>query len=95
MTEIPELVHVASAKALPGHRLALVFSNGAEGVADLSWIASSDGPMVQPLKDEAFFARVFVEMGAPTWPNGYDMDPSNLHHTMKLSGELTRSVAAE
>ena len=31
--------------------------------------------MVQPLKDPAYFARVFLDLGAPTWPNGFDMAP--------------------
>ena len=93
MSDIPELMHVASVKALPGYRLAVVFTNGAEGVADLSWIASSAGPMVQPLKDETFFARVFVEMGAPTWPNGFDLDPVNLYMELRDAGALTQAAA--
>src|SRR5262249_8500155 len=51
--------------------------------------------MVRPLKDPAFFARVFVELGALTWPNGYDLDPIALHDRMAAAGELTREVAEE
>jgi hypothetical protein len=40
------------------------------------------------------FARVFVEMGAPTWPNGFDLDPINLYMQMRDAGALTQ-VAAE
>jgi hypothetical protein len=29
--------------------------------------------MVEPLRDAGYFARAFVEMGAPTWPNGFEM----------------------
>ena len=50
--------------------------------------------MVQPLKDPAFFARVFVELGALAWPNGFDLDPIALHDRMLAAGELT-PVAAE
>ena len=50
--------------------------------------------MVRPLKDPAYFARVFVEMGAPTWPNGFDLDPINLYMELRDAGALTR-VAAE
>ena len=32
--------------------------------------------MIAPLRDEAYFARVFLELGAPTWPNGFDVDGS-------------------
>jgi hypothetical protein len=50
--------------------------------------------MVRPLKDPAFFARVFIELGALTWPNGFDLDPIALHERMAKAGELTQ-VAAE
>lgn len=93
---IPKLVHLSEVRALPGHRLFVRFDNGAEGEADMSWLLTSDGPVVQPLKDAAEFARVFLEMGAPTWPTGFDLDPSNLHQKMKDSGALRSvGVAAE
>jgi len=37
---------------------------------------------------------VFVELGALTWPNGFDFDPIVLHDRMAAAGELT-PVAAE
>jgi hypothetical protein len=88
------MVDVLRVKALDGHRLWLRFTDGSEGVRDLSGIIAKGGPMVEPLKDPAYFARVFVEMGAPTWPNGFDLDPIALHDRMSKAGELTR-VAAE
>ena len=93
MNEI-QMVDVLRLKALDGHRLWLRFTDGSEGVRDLSEVVARDGEMVQPLKDPAYFARVFVEMGAPTWPNGFDLDPIALHERMAAAGELTR-VAAE
>ena len=50
--------------------------------------------MVEPLKAQEYFARVFVEMGAPTWPNGFDLDPINLYMELREAGALS-SVAAE
>ena len=50
--------------------------------------------MVEPLKAPGYFARAFVEMGAPTWPNGFDADPINLYMELRDAGALTR-VAAE
>jgi hypothetical protein len=49
--------------------------------------------MVRPLKDPKFFARVFVELGALTWPNGFDVDPIALHDRMTVAGELHREAA--
>ena len=51
-------------------------------------------PILEPLRDDAYFARVFLEFGAPTWPNGFDIAPEWLRREMAAAGELTR-VAAE
>jgi hypothetical protein len=55
----------------------------------------SAGPMIQPLKDTAYFARVFLDYGAPTWPNGFDMAPDALYDDMLEAGQLSREDAAE
>jgi len=49
--------------------------------------------MVAPLKSREYFERVFVEMGAPTWPNGFDLDPINLYIELRDSGALTTAAA--
>ncbi len=88
------MVDVLRLRPLEGHRLWVRFTDGSEGVHDLSRDIGDGGPMIEPLKAPDYFARVFVEMGAPTWPNGYDIDPINLYMQMQDAGELTR-VAAE
>jgi hypothetical protein len=50
--------------------------------------------MLEPLREESYFARVFLEFGAPAWPNGFDTAPEWLRREMAAAGELTR-VAAE
>jgi hypothetical protein len=47
-------------------------------------------PMFERLRDEAYFALVFLEFGAPTWPNGFDIAPEWLRREMAAAGELTR-----
>jgi hypothetical protein len=49
--------------------------------------------MVEPLKDVAFFNRAFVEMGAPTWPNGFYLDPIQLYMELREAAALTHSAA--
>ncbi len=88
------MIDVVSVKSLGDFRLRVGFSDGSAGVHDFSSTAARDGEMVRPLKDPKFFARVFVELGALTWPNGFDLDPVALHERMAAAGELTR-VAAE
>jgi hypothetical protein len=52
------------------------------------------GSMLAPLRDERYLDRVFVECGAPTWPNGFDIAPEWLRREMEAAKELSR-VAAE
>jgi Protein of unknown function (DUF2442) len=75
-------------------KLRVSFNDGSEGVHDFTALVSERGPMLEPLRDESYFARVFLEFGAPTWPNGFDIAPEWLRREMAAAGELTR-VAAE
>jgi len=88
------LTKVTSVEKLGGFRLRITFSDGSEGVHDFKSLVSEPGPMLEPLRDEAYFARVFLEFGAPTWPNGFDIAPDWLRREMSAAGELIR-VAAE
>jgi hypothetical protein len=87
------MIDVVSVKPMGGFTLRVAFSDGSSGLHDFSSTTSRDGEMVRPLKDPAFFARVFVELGALTWPNGFDIDPIALHDRMAEAGELGREAA--
>lgn len=78
---------------MDGRRLWLRFSDGCEGVRDLADILAEGGVMAEPLRDAAFFARVFVEMGVPTWPNGFAVDAIALHAEMAEAGLLSPAAA--
>lgn len=80
-----KLRHVTS---FGGHRLKIEFSDDTIGERDFSFITKESGPMLESLKEPAYFRRVFVEDGVLTWPNGYDWDPIALHDEMKEAGEL-------
>ena len=88
------LTKVASLEKLGGFRLRVRFSDGSAGVHDFAALVNEPGPMIEPLRDETFFARVFLEFGALTWPNGFDIAPEWLRREMAAAGELTQ-VAAE
>lgn len=89
-----ELVKVMEARALDERRLWVRFSNGREGVRDFTDIFADGGVMVEPLRDPAFFGRVFVESGVPSWPNGYDIDAIALYREMADAGLLSQPAAA-
>jgi hypothetical protein len=93
MNDFP-MVDVIHIQARADNRLWLRFTDGCEGEWDLSPLSGQSGEMVAPLRDPAMFARVFIEMGAPTWPTGFDIDPINLHMQMRDAGVLTKSPAA-
>ncbi len=76
-----------------GYRLMLVFSDGTEGERDFSDLIGDGGEMVEPLRDPAFFAHIFLDDGILTSPNGSDLDSIALHMDMKGRGLLRRTAA--
>jgi len=86
---------VTNIQPLGGFRLGVRFQDGAAGEHDFAALVKQEGPMLDPLRDPAYFARVHLEHGAPTWPNGYDMCPDWLRMLMEEAGELRASAAAE
>lgn len=89
-------VDVLKVRGLEGHVLWARFSDGCEGTLDLREVVFSPGSMVEPLRDQAFFERVFVQDGVPVWPNGFDLDATNLYVEMRKAQTLRdRTVAAE
>jgi len=87
------LAKVTSLEKLGGFRLRVRFNDGSQGVHDFAALVNEPGPMLEPLRNEAYFARVFLEFGAPTWPNGFDIAPEWLRREMEAAGELTRAPA--
>lgn len=64
-------------------KIRVVFSDGVEGTIDFSdWLT---GPVFEPLKDRAYFARFFIEGGTVAWPNGADIAPETLHQRAKAN----------
>jgi hypothetical protein len=87
------LSKVVRLERLGGFRLRVLFNDGSGGVHDFSGLVGEAGPMLEPLRDENYFSRVFLEFGAPTWPNGFDIAPQWLHQEMEAAGELSRTAA--
>lgn len=73
---------ITEAEHIGGHRLRLTFADGFVGDVDLADRFSAPlGPMLEPLRDVAYFALVEVdaELGTVVWPNGADLAPDVLH----------------
>ncbi|MFY9642148.1 MAG: DUF2442 domain-containing protein [Rhodomicrobium sp.] len=76
------LTKITGIERLGGFHLRIAFNDGSEGVHDFPSMVREVGPMLAPLRDENYFARVFVEFGALTWPNGFDISPEWLRREM-------------
>jgi hypothetical protein len=87
------LAKIARLEKLGGFALRVRFTDGSEGVHDFGTLVKQPGPMLEPLRGETYFARVFLEFGAPTWPNGFDIAPEWLRREMEAAGELHREAA--
>jgi len=72
-----KLPNVVRAEYRGAYRIHLVFSNGLEKTLNFeSWLT---GPVFEPLKDQAYFKRFFIEGGTVVWPNGADIAPETLY----------------
>lgn len=64
-------------------KIRLTFNDGVKGIVDFSdWLS---GPVFEPLRDPANFARFFLEGGTVAWPSGADIAPETLHERAKAS----------
>jgi uncharacterized protein DUF2442 len=71
------LPQVVQAEYRGGHRIHVKFGDGQEKTVDFSpWLT---GPVFEPLRDENYFRRFFVEGGTVAWPNGADIAPETLY----------------
>jgi hypothetical protein len=87
------MIKVTKLKCLGGYRLHATFSDGTAGEHDFSALVAETGPMGEPLRDPAYFAGVFLQDGAPTWPNGFDMCPHWLRREIEATGALGSDAA--
>jgi hypothetical protein len=51
---------------------------------------SERGEGVEPLRDRAYFSKVSLANGVPTWPNYFDISPLWLQEELDKRGELVR-----
>jgi Protein of unknown function (DUF2442) len=74
MKTLPLVVH---AEYAGGYRIRLTFDDDLTKTVDFgSWLR---GPVFEPLKDELYFQRFFVDGGTVVWPNGADIAPETLY----------------
>lgn len=78
------MVTLTHVEPRPNSRLFVEFSDGVRGEVNLS--SRLFGPMFEPLRDPAMFARVSLDaFGVPCWPNGADPAPETLHRMARAA----------
>lgn len=88
------MIKIRRARHVGDYKLELEFSTDETGTIDLRPLVTREGEMVAPLRDVAFFSAFFLELGALTWANGFDLSPSALHREMRDAGLLHAGHAA-
>jgi len=77
------VIWVTEAKALPGFRLWLRFSDASEGEVDLrAFIDADRRPIVRQLLGSNVFANLRVEADTVVWANGFDLAPEFLRERL-------------
>lgn len=83
------IVWVTEARALPGYRLWLRFSDSACGEVDLREMVHGDHrAIVRQLRDPAAFASIRVEADTVVWENGFDLAPEFLRSRLESSATV-------
>jgi hypothetical protein len=81
------VIKILSCMAASDFILEIKFSSGEIGHFDgASYLASRTGPLLDPLRDKAYFKRAFIDAGALCWPNGLELSG---HRVLELSKLLT------
>ena len=73
---------VIDAKYISDYKIEITFDNGIERVVDFSkWLK---GEVFEPLKDQEYFKKFFVDGWTVSWPNGADIAPETLYEESML-----------
>ena len=75
------MIKVIEARYLGNFQIAIIFSDGKEGAFDGKALLQKSGSLLEPLRDESYFPRFFIDAGALCWPNGLELSPARLYDT--------------
>ncbi len=73
------MIKIIEARYLGNFQIALKFSDGKEGVFDGRSLLERSGSLLEPLRNENYFQRLFIDAGALCWPNGLELSPARLY----------------
>lgn len=79
---------VTAVRAINPFKLVVTFTDGTQGTFNASPMLGERGEGTEPLRDRAYFAKVTLANGVPTWPNHFDISPGWLQEEMERHGDL-------
>ncbi len=80
------MIKVLNASLAGAFKLELDFSDQTHGVFDATaYLASRSGPLLDKLREPAYFKRFFIDAGALCWPNGLEISPARLRELCGVS----------
>jgi len=83
------MIRPVSVRALPDYRIKVAFSDGAEGVVDLSGLVGRG--IFEAWKDEKFFAGVHIGPGRQIqWSDEIDLCPDAIY--LRLTGKTPEDL---
>lgn len=77
------MIKVINARYLGNFKVTLNFSDGMEGTFDGRVLLERSGSLLEPLRSEIYFQRLFIDAGALCWPNGLELSPARLYETCR------------
>jgi hypothetical protein len=87
------IVHILEAEPCGAQSLRLLFDDGTRKRVNVARFL--EGPIFEPLRDPAYFARVTVDPvgGTVVWPNVADFAPETLHDLPAEDEPLTSDTS--
>lgn len=74
------MIKVLNARLVGEFKMEIDFSDHTQGLFDAaSYLSCRSGPLLDKLRDAAYFSRYFIDAGALCWPNGLEISPAKVH----------------
>ena len=74
------MIKILNARLIDAFTVEVDFSDHTHGLFDASsYLSNRSGPLLDKLRDAAYFCRFFIDAGALCWPNGLEISPAKIH----------------
>lgn len=78
------MIKLIEARYSHNFQINFVFSDGKAGVFDGTALLKKSGSLLDPLRDESYFSKFFIDAGALCWPNGLELSPARLYESCRI-----------